>query len=119
MTASRDWLRQLAAEQAMLVAWAILAKGATRPHALPDSSYDAVGSSSGRPRMTHAEGGLPTEGAAILSLAPWSCDRSGMAEIAGSEPRVEPEHEAVNIVNRNSQPIAQRSRVWHHVRALE
>ena len=116
MTASRDWLRQLAAEQAMLVAWAILAKGATRPHALRQI---LLTTRSGRPRMTHAEGGLPTEGAAILSLAPWSCDRSGMAEIAGSEPRVEPEHEAVNIVNRNSQPIAQRSRVWHHVRALE
>jgi hypothetical protein len=40
--------------------------------------------------------------AAILSLAPWSGDGSGMAEIAGSQSSVEPEHEAVNIVNGNS-----------------
>ena len=62
---------------------------------------------------------MSIEVAAILSLAPWSRDGSGMAEIAGSQPSVEPDHEAVNIVNGNSQPIAQRPCVRHHVRALE
>ena len=55
--------------------------------------------------MTKPEGGpagMPIEVAALLSLAPWSRDRSGMAEIAGSQPGVEPEHEAVNIVNGKS-----------------
>ena len=50
MTASRDWLRQLAAEQAMLVALGHIGQGSDpTARATSDSSYDAVGSSTHDP----------------------------------------------------------------------
>jgi hypothetical protein len=43
---------------------------------------------------------------AILALAPWSWGRSGMAEIAGSETGMEPEHEAVDVVDGKPESVA-------------